>query len=117
MHFPYGVEITVQRQSGTDRNGNPLPPTTHTITDCAHCPRNTLELEEGGRDTVLSGEWLFGQSDADLLPQDRVWLPRDDLTKSPPWFVDGEVQLYVDHPFTSDPDAQGFQAVLTKVQG
>ena len=106
VKFPYGVQIKVHRQSGTDRFGNPLPISTHTIDEVAHAPRNTNEIT-GDRDTVLAGEWLYLQPGADIQPDDRVWLPRDDWNKAAPWFVDGDVQVYDSHPFTDDPERPG----------
>lgn len=116
MRFPFPVSVKVQRQSGTDRNGNPLPTTTHTLTDVAHAPRNTSELIDG-RDTVLSGEWLWCQLEDDIRADDRVWLPRDDPNKPAPWFVDGEVEVYDSHPFTTDPDALFKTCVISRVTG
>jgi len=123
MYLPFGITIQVYRNTGTDRHGNPLPGTTFTIDQCAHCPRNTSELHTNPlslsdqRDTVLEGEWLWGPVDADLAPQDLVWLAADDWNQPPPWFVDGDVQRFRNHPFTDNPDAAGFQAVISKVKG
>ena len=116
MRFPFPVTIKVQRQSGTDRFGNPLPTTTHTLAEVAHAPRNTSELTEV-RDTVLTGEWVYLQVDDDIQSDDRVWLPRDDWSKPAPWFVDGDVQVYDSHPFTADPEARFKTCVITRVEG
>lgn len=123
MRLPFGTTIQVYREAGTDRHGNPLPGLTFTIDQCAHCPRNTSELRANAlavsdqRDTVIEGEWVWGPLDADLSPEDLVWLPSDNWNAPAPWFVDGDVQRFRDHPFTDDPDATGFQAVITKVKG
>jgi hypothetical protein len=117
--LPLGNPVTVKvsRPGGTDRHGNPVPGSTFTIDGCAHMPRVSSELNELGRDTVISGEWLFGPVDADLQPQDSVWLPRDDWNADPPWFVDGDVELWQDYPFGVEPDMQCFQTSLTRVEG
>lgn len=115
MRFSNPVTVTVQRPTGYDDFGNPIfDGSTHTIDNCAHCPRDTTELL-GTEDTLVTDEWLWGPVDADLKGQDRVWLPGDDTGKSAPWQVMGDVQSYRDHPFTTDPEASGFQAVLRKV--
>ena len=111
------VTVKVQRQIGTDRNGNPILAGEHTIDNCAHMPRTTNEITETARDTLLTGEWLFTPLDADLLPQDYVWLPRDDWDSAPPWFVDGDVERYEDYPFGDIEDMKFIQAMLSRVEG
>jgi hypothetical protein len=111
------VTVKVQRQVDTDRNGNPILGGDHTIDGCAHMPRDTSELAELARDTVITGEYLYGPVDADLLPQDYVWLPRDDWDAAPRWFVDGDVERYDDFPFGDVEAMHFFQAVLTRVEG
>lgn len=117
MHFPHPISVKIRRPGGTDRFGNPLAGTTHILTDCAWSPINSVEVTGPLRDTVKTGIWLFGQADDDIAPQDEVWGPDDDWDAEPEWFVDGDIDRYRHHPFTSDPEASGFKCDLTRIKG
>jgi hypothetical protein len=74
--FPHGVVATVTRSGGTDRYGNPLPGTTHSLHGCAVAPAGSTE----SADQAATVEWdqdLICDHDADLIAQDVVVLPGD----------------------------------------
>ena len=74
--FALGITATVERPGGTDRFGNPLPPATHTVADCAPAPAGSTE-QNFQADTI---EWdvdLLGPYAADFQAEDVVTLPGD----------------------------------------
>ena len=69
--FPYGITVTVERPTGTDRHGNPLPPTSSTVGDCVTAPAGSTE--QTGPSSLV--EWdldLIAPHDADIRPSDAV---------------------------------------------
>lgn len=98
MLFPYGVTVTVERSTGSDRFGNPLPADTHTLEGCALAPAGSIEFVNG-QATVVDQDTLYCDFDADLRPQDVVIVP--DGAPVPPgrYQVDGRPQRW-QNPYT-----------------
>jgi hypothetical protein len=96
--FPFGVNVTVERSTGTDRFGNPLPADTHTLEGCALAAEGSTELVNG-QATVVDQDTLYCDYDADLKPQDVVVVP--DGAPIPPgrYQVDGRPQR-LQNPYT-----------------
>lgn len=116
MPAPYTVTVTVRRPAGTDRYGDPLPATTHTVEGCIVAPASGDSGQSASsertdlRDTVITGWTLYPPYGADLLYTDEVQLPGDDTW----WQVDGEVGNWRS-PFSSW--APGGQVTLRRVRG
>lgn len=73
--FSYGIDVTVERPSGTDRYGNPLTPATHTLPGVGLAPAGSSE-EIGDRSTVTwDVDLLSDDATADLRPSDVVVVP------------------------------------------
>lgn len=70
--FPYGVTVTVERPTGTDRHGNPLEPDTHTESG-AFAPAGSTEAAVGsGSSQVEWDEDFLTDLDADIRSQDTL---------------------------------------------
>ncbi len=106
------LTVTVERPGGTDRHGNPLPGTFHTVSGCTVTPRSSEERTDG-QATVITGRSLFAPPGTDLEAQDVVVLsaaPREDDER---WQVDGEPAAWD----WFDGNGAGVVAVLTRAEG
>lgn len=101
--FPYGLTITVERPTGTDRHGNPQPPNVHKVEDCATAPPGTTALgtSESTIDamTVVWDLDLLAPIDCDIKPQDSVVLSDDPQPEDERFQVFGQPRRY-SNPFT-----------------
>lgn len=102
--------VTVRRAGGSDRNGDPLPTTSHEVPGCVWWPRASSETNAGGN-AVIVGLTLTGPVDADIKATDEVLFPGD----VEPWFVEGEPGRRVS-PFGSD-RLDHFEVALTRQRG
>jgi hypothetical protein len=109
VDYGYGITVTVRRPGGTDRNGDPLPTTEHTIDDCAVAPRTSSEANTYGNAVVVGLE-LFVPYGADIAATDTVLLPGDATS----WYVDGAPGQWRS-PFTDW--RPGTQVALTRQKG
>ncbi|SFO82472.1 hypothetical protein SAMN05421810_10180 [Amycolatopsis arida] len=104
-----GHTVRVSRPAGTNRYGDPLPPTEHDIPGCVLAPAGSTEQTDRA-DQVTTRMTVYAGLDADVLATDRVVLP--DGTR---WAVIGEPQRYRS-PFT--PGASGVCVInLERVTG
>lgn len=85
--------LTVSRPAGTNRYGDPLPATEHTVPGCVLAPGGSTETTDRA-DQITSHTTVYGEYDADVSATDRVVLP--DGTR---WQVNGDPQRYRS-PFT-----------------
>lgn len=113
--MPHGETITVQRPAGTDRYGQPLPGTSHTIPGCGWAPRAAATF--GARSTeehfqtaqVSTDRVLYPPYGADIGPQDEVIF--GDGTR---WQVEGDPSSWRS-PLTGH--APGMEVTLRRVSG
>lgn len=96
--FSHGITVTVERSGGTDRFGNPLPGTSHTIEGCAVAPRSSEERTDG-QATVIVGRSLFMPPGADVTAHDVVVLNGDPQPDDERWQVEGEPAVW-ENPYT-----------------
>jgi hypothetical protein len=78
--FAHGITVTVKRSGGTDRYGNTLPGTTHTVSDCAIAPAGSTESDVDSATVEWDLDLLCGDTEADVNAQDAVLLPGDPST-------------------------------------
>lgn len=90
-----GHRLIVERPAGTNRYGDPLPATEHTIDGCVLAPAGSSETTDRA-DQVTNRMTVYAELHADVRATDRVRLPDDTR-----WQVDGEPQRYRS-PFTPD---------------
>jgi hypothetical protein len=90
-----GQQLTVSRPAGTNRYGDPLPATEHSLDDCVLAPGGSSESTDRA-DQVTARMTVYAGLRADVLATDRVTLP--DGTR---WQVVGEPQRFLS-PFTAD---------------
>lgn len=83
-----GQVLTVSRPAGTNRYGDPLPPTGHEIPDCVLAPGGSTE-DTDRADQVTTRLTVYTGPEADVAATDRIVLP--DGTR---WAVNGEPQRY-----------------------
>lgn len=83
-----GQRLTIERPAGTNRYGDPLPATEHTIDDCVLAPAGSSETTDR-QNQVTARTTAYAPPGADVRATDRVRLP--DGTR---WQVDGEPQRY-----------------------
>lgn len=89
-----GQTITVSRPGGTNRYGDPLPATEHTIPGCVVAPGSSEEHTDGA-DQVHALATVYAPIDADVTATDRLIMP--DGTR---WQVHGFPARYRS-PFTA----------------
>lgn len=111
--FPHGFTLTVHRAGGTDRFGNPLPGTSHTIDGCAVSPSGSTELVNG-QATVTAEDRVYAPYDADVTAQDEIEIPAGQPIAAGRYQIDGEPQRWR-NPFTGL-DA-GTVVRLTRTEG
>ena len=116
MPAQHTITVTVSRPSGYTSDGDPLPPTSHTISGCFVAPSSGDSGQPAStertdlRDTVITGYTLYAPYGADIQATDRIFLPGD----LEPWQVDGEVGNW-QSPFSGW--QPGTQASLRRVRG
>ncbi|PKW15930.1 hypothetical protein [Saccharopolyspora spinosa] len=84
-----GQVLTVSRPAGTNRYGDPLPPTEHEIPGCVLAPGGSTE-DTDSADQVTARMTVYTGPEADVLATDRIVLP--DGTH---WAVTGGPQRYL----------------------
>ncbi|AXB41296.1 hypothetical protein A4R43_01165 [Amycolatopsis albispora] len=87
--------MSVSRPAGTNRYGDPLPATEHTVDDCVLAPGGSSEITDRA-DQVTARMTVYAGLTADFEAVDRVTLP--DGTR---WQVAGAPQRYRS-PFVPD---------------
>lgn len=108
MSFPFGITITVLRQT-VDNFGNRTDGASHTIDDCCFAPRGTPTEAVGDQDTVTYSDTVFAPFGSDVLATDRIQLPDGSV-----WEVDGAPGNW-QSPFTGS--RAGMQIVLKRTTG
>lgn len=73
MGLPFGQSVTVHRPGGTDRFGDRLAGTTHTVSGCAVAPAGSSE-SYGRGETVTTGVALYGPYGSDIKASDVIEL-------------------------------------------
>lgn len=94
MRHPHGETVTVDRPGGFDRNGDPLPGTTHTVDGCAFDDGQTSEFNSLG-ERVVTEPVIYGPPDGNFLSTDKVTRATD----TAPWYVQGDPSRPT-NPFT-----------------
>ncbi len=69
------VSVTVTRSGGTDRKGNPLPATEHTVDDCLVSTQTSAEEALARSDRPDTTAWLYAPAGADFTSTDTVTVP------------------------------------------
>lgn len=90
-----GQRLTITRPAGTNRYGDPLPGTEHSLDDCVLAPGGSSETTDRA-DQVTTQMTVYTGLTADVVATDRVTLP--DGTR---WQVVGTPAHYPS-PFTAD---------------
>lgn len=96
--FAHGITVTVERSGGTDRFGNALPGTSHSIAGCAVAPRSSEERTDG-QATVISGRSLYLPAGSDITAHDVVVLNGAPQPGDERWQIEGEPAEWT-NPFT-----------------
>ena len=91
--------LTVKvRRGGTDRYGDPKPPTISELSGCVKWPRTSSETADFSQ-TVATGYMLSVPAGSDLASSDEVLLPGESETGLW-WRVDGDPLPWGPSPFT-----------------
>lgn len=89
--FPWCVAVSVERSGGRDPKGNPLPGSTHTVSDCLVTTQSTDEASRA--DLPDTSAWLYGPAGADFVPGDVVVVPATGLFPHGRFVVNGDVDV------------------------
>lgn len=83
-----GQRLTISRPAGTNRYGDPLPATEHSLDDCVLAPGGSSETTDRA-DQVTARMTVYTGLDADVVATDRVVLPDGSR-----WAVTGDPEHY-----------------------
>lgn len=114
MTLPHGETVAVNRRGGTDKWGQDLPGTQHTVGPCGFAPRtatgsrNSTE-DNAQRNTVITGLTMYAPWGADITSQDVI--VRGDGSR---WHVEGDVGEWLS-PLTGW--RAGIEVALVRVSG
>lgn len=96
--FAHGFTATVRRYGGTDRFGNAIDGTAHTIKGCAAAPAGSTEIVNG-QATVTTEDTIYAPYAADVTAQDEVEVPDGQPIPAGRYQISGKPQRWK-NPFT-----------------